>query len=367
MPCGTLRPGRSRTSRHIGPSITGRSARRTPGLRRYVQHITLTEACDGTPAPAANDGVSVFWYDGMESVLDPPHVAQADRHRARDAHGYLRVVRAPDGPGSASNACDLRAPARRRRENRREAGTAGQIFLREGGIGVVDDGHVQLRDRCVQKRRADHARREHGPARAKDSAGPHQSKMREAEGRYRRVHAWPVTIEPNSSSQLDAKLAGDSLQRQRVHPGRLSRLGCGPPATLGPASTRKSQGLLGWTAMNLYDTLSGAVRGARAHRSLSITLYVCGITPYDTTHIGHAFTSLAYVLVPLHAPQGLRRHLRPERHRHRRRHPAQGEGGRARLEGAGRPRDGEVHPRHGRPQRPPPDHYPRATDHIPRS
>ena len=29
-------------------------------------------------------------------------------------------------------------------------------------------------------------------------------------------------------------------------------------------------------------------------RDREVTLYVCGITPYDTTHVGHAFTYTAY-------------------------------------------------------------------------
>jgi uncharacterized protein (TIGR02118 family) len=53
-------------AQHHGPLFS-----HTPDLRRYVQHITLTEAYGGTPAPT-HDGVSMFWYDGMESVLDPP-------------------------------------------------------------------------------------------------------------------------------------------------------------------------------------------------------------------------------------------------------------------------------------------------------
>ena len=28
-----------------------------------------------------------------------------------------------------------------------------------------------------------------------------------------------------------------------------------------------------------------------------VTLYVCGITPYDTTHLGHAFTYTTYDLL----------------------------------------------------------------------
>ena len=41
--------------------------------------------------------------------------------------------------------------------------------------------------------------------------------------------------------------------------------------------------------VNIYNTLSGA--GETVEPSdRAITLYVCGITPYDTTHLGHAFT-----------------------------------------------------------------------------
>ena len=42
----------------------------------------------------------------------------------------------------------------------------------------------------------------------------------------------------------------------------------------------------------IRDTASGTVREARPRAVASI--YVCGITPYDSTHIGHAATYLAY-------------------------------------------------------------------------
>jgi L-cysteine:1D-myo-inositol 2-amino-2-deoxy-alpha-D-glucopyranoside ligase len=48
--------------------------------------------------------------------------------------------------------------------------------------------------------------------------------------------------------------------------------------------------------MNLYNTLSRTVEPLRVGSAVS--LYVCGITPYDTTHLGHAFTYvMADVLV----------------------------------------------------------------------
>jgi uncharacterized protein (TIGR02118 family) len=43
----------------------------TPNVLRYVQHITLPEAYGGTPAPT-HDGVSMFWYDGVAAMVDPP-------------------------------------------------------------------------------------------------------------------------------------------------------------------------------------------------------------------------------------------------------------------------------------------------------
>ena len=45
----------------------------------------------------------------------------------------------------------------------------------------------------------------------------------------------------------------------------------------------------------LFDTASGRVRDLEA--GPVATMYVCGITPYDTTHLGHAATYLAFDLV----------------------------------------------------------------------
>jgi L-cysteine:1D-myo-inositol 2-amino-2-deoxy-alpha-D-glucopyranoside ligase len=45
--------------------------------------------------------------------------------------------------------------------------------------------------------------------------------------------------------------------------------------------------------LRLYDTLSGTVRPFE-ESGPEITVYVCGVTPYDTTHLGHAFTFGAF-------------------------------------------------------------------------
>ena len=61
----------------------------------------------------------------------------------------------------------------------------------------------------------------------------------------------------------------------------------------------------------LYDT---ATRGlVEAHTGDIARIYVCGITPYDATHMGHAATYLAYDTLQ----RVVRRALHTERHRHR--------------------------------------------------
>ena len=41
--------------------------------------------------------------------------------------------------------------------------------------------------------------------------------------------------------------------------------------------------------MRLFDTLSGKKEIFTAYNN-RVGVYVCGITPYDITHLGHAFT-----------------------------------------------------------------------------
>lgn len=51
--------------------------------------------------------------------------------------------------------------------------------------------------------------------------------------------------------------------------------------------------------MKLFNTLSGTIEQFTAGGD-SVTVYVCGITPYDTTHLGHAFTyTTADILIRL--------------------------------------------------------------------
>ena len=44
--------------------------------------------------------------------------------------------------------------------------------------------------------------------------------------------------------------------------------------------------------MRLYDTNAQALR--EFHAAKTVRLYVCGITPYDSAHLGHAFTYVAF-------------------------------------------------------------------------
>src|SRR5690349_7570922 len=48
-------------------------------------------------------------------------------------------------------------------------------------------------------------------------------------------------------------------------------------------------------ALRLYDTATGSIRETTP--GPVARMYVCGITPYDATHLGHAATYLAFDLV----------------------------------------------------------------------
>lgn len=45
--------------------------------------------------------------------------------------------------------------------------------------------------------------------------------------------------------------------------------------------------------MNLYNSQTQKIEPFAANEHNKVSLYVCGITPYDTTHLGHAFTYCA--------------------------------------------------------------------------
>jgi L-cysteine:1D-myo-inositol 2-amino-2-deoxy-alpha-D-glucopyranoside ligase len=47
----------------------------------------------------------------------------------------------------------------------------------------------------------------------------------------------------------------------------------------------------------LFDTSTGRLEPVGPPSGQAATMYVCGITPYDATHLGHAFTYLTYDLV----------------------------------------------------------------------
>ncbi|MBI4078873.1 MAG: cysteine--tRNA ligase [Candidatus Levybacteria bacterium] len=42
--------------------------------------------------------------------------------------------------------------------------------------------------------------------------------------------------------------------------------------------------------MKLYNTLTQTIEPFKPQNPPNVTMYVCGITPYDTAHLGHAFT-----------------------------------------------------------------------------
>ncbi len=46
--------------------------------------------------------------------------------------------------------------------------------------------------------------------------------------------------------------------------------------------------------MQIFNTLSGKLEEFIPLKPKKVTMYVCGITPYDTTHLGHAFTYIFF-------------------------------------------------------------------------
>lgn len=46
--------------------------------------------------------------------------------------------------------------------------------------------------------------------------------------------------------------------------------------------------------MKLYNSLTRSLNELRPSKPHEVSLYVCGITPYDTTHLGHSFTYLSF-------------------------------------------------------------------------
>jgi uncharacterized protein (TIGR02118 family) len=66
---------------------------RTPGLRRYVQHLSLPEAYGGAGAPT-HDGASMFWYDDLDALRNPlPSPKLSDAVRDTDGELYEWYVR----------------------------------------------------------------------------------------------------------------------------------------------------------------------------------------------------------------------------------------------------------------------------------
>jgi len=46
--------------------------------------------------------------------------------------------------------------------------------------------------------------------------------------------------------------------------------------------------------MKLFNTLSQSLEDFIPLDDRAVRIYVCGVTPYDTTHLGHAFTYVSF-------------------------------------------------------------------------
>ena len=79
------------------------------------------------------------------------------------------------------------------------------------------------------------------------------------------------------------------------------------PSALSHSAMSKVDGMQSWSApsvptlsgrgpaLRLYDSADRQVRPVTPGHTA--TMYVCGITPYDATHLGHAATYLTFDLV----------------------------------------------------------------------
>ncbi|MDO8618582.1 MAG: cysteine--tRNA ligase [Candidatus Daviesbacteria bacterium] len=52
--------------------------------------------------------------------------------------------------------------------------------------------------------------------------------------------------------------------------------------------------------MQLYNSLGRSLENFKSLHPKKVTVYVCGITPYDTTHLGHAFTYISFDVLIRH-------------------------------------------------------------------
>src|SRR3989344_1807996 len=46
--------------------------------------------------------------------------------------------------------------------------------------------------------------------------------------------------------------------------------------------------------MKIYNSLTDKLEEFKPLNDKKVTIYVCGITPYDTTHLGHGFTYISF-------------------------------------------------------------------------
>ncbi len=46
--------------------------------------------------------------------------------------------------------------------------------------------------------------------------------------------------------------------------------------------------------MKLFNTLTQSLEEFIPRDDKTVRIYVCGVTPYDTTHLGHAFTYVSF-------------------------------------------------------------------------
>ena len=57
-------------------------------------------------------------------------------------------------------------------------------------------------------------------------------------------------------------------------------------------------------SLSIYSSLSRVKAEFKPQMPGKVSMYVCGITPYDTTHLGHAFTYVVFDLKSIQVERG---------------------------------------------------------------
>ena len=262
-------------------------------------------------------------FDGVDD-RDQAGLAGARGHRGAAPDGGLRrrgQQRRPQGRARAGD--DRRPPVRRR--PRPDLPRRAQAAHR--AVGLARRAAAPTRSRAgVRRRRATRCDGDAG-RRARRAASP-TSRSRRLARRCRPAAARAARL-PAPRGELAARSRGRPSEPRPIETPdarcrRLPRMRAWPA----PGRARPSP----CTGPPVRSTTPPPAAWSTTRPDGPARLYVCGITPYDATHMGHAATYVGFDLLNrAWRNAGHEVDLRPERHRRRRPAARAGRQGRRRL------------------------------------